>query len=218
MRELFQHRWAYSYFAALWEMTTLRQRVIFCQHCDGVTPATDRACEGCGAELFDPLPCEPCRILSVSGRTFDVRQQQHAWSSPAARMLQARTPGRRTRQDGDSGTRWPGSVVAGYWDCILVETAADNVAGIARHQLDCWSTGRRRRIWCHLEAETYWLSAQCIRHARQAHLRTDTGIASRTLPILLGGSHTCLNSGRGSVHQLRLVSGGHWPYLMRSTA
>jgi hypothetical protein len=42
-------------FAALWEMTTPRQRVIFCQQCDGVTPATDRVCVGCGTELFDPF-------------------------------------------------------------------------------------------------------------------------------------------------------------------
>jgi heme-degrading monooxygenase HmoA len=55
MRELYRHRWQYSHFAALWEMTTPRQRVIFCQQCDGVTPATDRVCAGCGTELFDPF-------------------------------------------------------------------------------------------------------------------------------------------------------------------
>jgi heme-degrading monooxygenase HmoA len=55
MRELFRRRWQYSHFAALWEMTTPRQRVIFCQQCDGVTPATDVLCAGCGSELFDPF-------------------------------------------------------------------------------------------------------------------------------------------------------------------
>jgi heme-degrading monooxygenase HmoA len=55
MRELFAHRWQYSHFAALWEMRTPRQRVIFCQQCDGVTPATDRLCVGCGTEVFDPF-------------------------------------------------------------------------------------------------------------------------------------------------------------------
>jgi hypothetical protein len=55
IRELFRQRWAYSHFAALWEMTTPRQRVIFCQQCDGVTPATDGVCVGCGTELFDPF-------------------------------------------------------------------------------------------------------------------------------------------------------------------
>ena len=55
MRELFHQRWAYSHFAGLWEITTPRQRVIFCQQCDGVTPATDRVCVGCGTELFDPF-------------------------------------------------------------------------------------------------------------------------------------------------------------------
>lgn len=55
MRELFRRRWQYSHFAGLWEMTTPRQRVIFCQQCDGVTPATDLSCVGCGTELFDPF-------------------------------------------------------------------------------------------------------------------------------------------------------------------
>jgi len=55
MRELFFHRWQYSHFAGLWEMTTPRQRVIFCQRCDGVTPTTERLCVGCGNELFDPF-------------------------------------------------------------------------------------------------------------------------------------------------------------------
>jgi heme-degrading monooxygenase HmoA len=55
MRDLYSQRWQYSHFAALWEMTTPRQRVIFCQQCDAVTPATDRVCVGCGIELFDPF-------------------------------------------------------------------------------------------------------------------------------------------------------------------
>jgi heme-degrading monooxygenase HmoA len=55
MNELYRNRWQYTHFAALWEMNTPRQRVIFCQQCDGVTPATDRFCAGCGTELFDPF-------------------------------------------------------------------------------------------------------------------------------------------------------------------
>ena len=55
MRELYRQRWQYSHFAALWEMTTPHQRVIFCQQCAGVTPATDGLCVGCGTELFDPF-------------------------------------------------------------------------------------------------------------------------------------------------------------------
>ena len=54
MRELFQHRWQYSHFAGLWEVAAPRPRVIFCQQCDGVTPAGDGVCGGCGTELFDP--------------------------------------------------------------------------------------------------------------------------------------------------------------------
>ena len=51
MRELYRQRWAYSH----WEMTTPRQCVIFCQQCDGVTPATEDICRACGTELFDPF-------------------------------------------------------------------------------------------------------------------------------------------------------------------
>jgi heme-degrading monooxygenase HmoA len=54
MQALFRHRWQYSHFAGLWEMSTPRQRVIFCQLCDGVTPATEGHCASCGTELFDP--------------------------------------------------------------------------------------------------------------------------------------------------------------------
>ncbi|MGH9235921.1 MAG: antibiotic biosynthesis monooxygenase family protein [Acidimicrobiales bacterium] len=55
MRDLFRQRWQYSHFAALWELAAPRQRVIFCQACDGVTPATDGVCAGCGTDLFDPF-------------------------------------------------------------------------------------------------------------------------------------------------------------------
>ena len=55
MRGLFKERWQYTHFAGLWEMNTPRQRMIFCQECDAVTPTTDRTCSGCGMELFDPF-------------------------------------------------------------------------------------------------------------------------------------------------------------------
>jgi heme-degrading monooxygenase HmoA len=55
MRDLYRHRWQYSHFAGLWEMTAPRQRVIFCQQCEAVTPAAERRCAGCGTELFDPF-------------------------------------------------------------------------------------------------------------------------------------------------------------------
>jgi len=54
MRELYRNRWQYSHFAALWETTAHRDRVIFCQVCDGVTPSTETHCNECGIELFDP--------------------------------------------------------------------------------------------------------------------------------------------------------------------
>ena len=55
MRGLYNGRWQYSHFAGLWEVTTPRRRVIFCQRCDGVTAAVDRVCNSCGTELFDPF-------------------------------------------------------------------------------------------------------------------------------------------------------------------
>jgi hypothetical protein len=59
-------------------MITPRQRVIFCQQCDGVTAATDRVCVGCGTELFDPFavprPLAEARYRDAdpSGRTTPV--------------------------------------------------------------------------------------------------------------------------------------------------
>lgn len=54
MRGLHRNRWQYSHFAGLWEMNTPRQRMIFCQICDGVTPSTETRCAKCGTDLFDP--------------------------------------------------------------------------------------------------------------------------------------------------------------------
>jgi heme-degrading monooxygenase HmoA len=54
MKGLYEHRWQYSHFAGLWETATPRPRVIFCRNCDGVTPANEPVCRGCGMELFDP--------------------------------------------------------------------------------------------------------------------------------------------------------------------
>ena len=59
MRNLFRRRWQYTHFAGLWECTTPRQRVIFCQACDAVTPATAGGCDGCGTPLFDPYAAAP---------------------------------------------------------------------------------------------------------------------------------------------------------------
>jgi heme-degrading monooxygenase HmoA len=54
MRGLYEGRWQYTHFAGLWECATPRERVIFCQRCDAVTPATAGTCRGCGRELYDP--------------------------------------------------------------------------------------------------------------------------------------------------------------------
>jgi heme-degrading monooxygenase HmoA len=53
MRDLYRHRWQYSHFASLFETTALRERVIFCQDCDGITPMPAETCRGCGAPLVD---------------------------------------------------------------------------------------------------------------------------------------------------------------------
>jgi hypothetical protein len=51
VRDLYQQRWQHSHFAAIWEMTTSRNRVIFCAGCRAVTPAAQQQCSGCGAAL-----------------------------------------------------------------------------------------------------------------------------------------------------------------------
>lgn len=53
VRDLYGQRWQYSHFSALWEMTSNHGRMIFCDRCDGITPASDGVCAGCGAPLVD---------------------------------------------------------------------------------------------------------------------------------------------------------------------
>jgi len=53
VRGLYQQRWQYSHFAAIWEMTTNHGRVVFCPSCQAVSPAADQRCGGCGAQLSD---------------------------------------------------------------------------------------------------------------------------------------------------------------------
>ena len=43
-----------SHFAAIWEITSNHDRVIFCPDCQTATPAAHQRCGGCGAELSDP--------------------------------------------------------------------------------------------------------------------------------------------------------------------
>jgi len=53
VRDLYRHRWQYSHFSALWEMTSNHGRLIFCDQCDGITAASAGACSGCGTPLAD---------------------------------------------------------------------------------------------------------------------------------------------------------------------
>ena len=50
---LYRERWQYSHFAALFEITSHRDRLIFCDHCDGITPMPAAECRGCGTALID---------------------------------------------------------------------------------------------------------------------------------------------------------------------
>ena len=59
VRDLYQERWQYSHFAAIWEMTSSHDRVIFCPSCQAVTPAAGQRCRGCGAGLLDAYQAQP---------------------------------------------------------------------------------------------------------------------------------------------------------------
>lgn len=54
MRRLDEERWQYSHFAAIWEISSNRDRLVYCTECDGVTSATSRHCGECGAAMADP--------------------------------------------------------------------------------------------------------------------------------------------------------------------
>lgn len=58
VRGLFQGRWQYSHFSAIWEMTTNHDRIVFCDRCQGITPASERMCRACGTELADVFRAE----------------------------------------------------------------------------------------------------------------------------------------------------------------
>lgn len=53
VRDLYQQRWQYSHFSAVWEMASNHGRVIFCDRCDGITAASEKVCSSCGVEFVD---------------------------------------------------------------------------------------------------------------------------------------------------------------------
>jgi hypothetical protein len=53
VRDLYQQRWQQSHFAAIWEMTTNHDRMIFCPACQAATPAAQQRCRECDTELLD---------------------------------------------------------------------------------------------------------------------------------------------------------------------
>jgi heme-degrading monooxygenase HmoA len=58
VRELYRHRWQNSHYSALFALQSSHGRVIFCDTCDGVTPAEERVCNNCGAALNDIFAAE----------------------------------------------------------------------------------------------------------------------------------------------------------------
>ncbi len=55
VRELYKQRWQYSHFARLWDVASEHDRIVFCDQCDGMTPASAGACGSCGAPIVDPF-------------------------------------------------------------------------------------------------------------------------------------------------------------------
>jgi heme-degrading monooxygenase HmoA len=53
VRDLYRHRWQYSHFSALWEMTSNHGRLIFCDRCGAITAATAGVCSGCDTPRED---------------------------------------------------------------------------------------------------------------------------------------------------------------------
>lgn len=53
VRDLYRHRWQYSHFSAVWELSSNHGRQVFCPQCPSVTPAAAGACEGCGTPFVD---------------------------------------------------------------------------------------------------------------------------------------------------------------------
>jgi heme-degrading monooxygenase HmoA len=53
VRDLYKQRWQYSHFSAVWEMASNHGRLVFCDQCDGITAASEKACSGCGVEIVD---------------------------------------------------------------------------------------------------------------------------------------------------------------------
>jgi len=66
MRTTFRRRWQYTHFAGLWQVASPRQRLFFCQACDGITPSTESHCTSCGVALLDPYGVPDVSAASVS--------------------------------------------------------------------------------------------------------------------------------------------------------
>lgn len=65
MQMTFDRRWNYTHFAGLWQVAVPRQRLFFCQSCDGITPSTESSCTVCGSPLPDPFG--DTRLRSAAG-------------------------------------------------------------------------------------------------------------------------------------------------------
>jgi hypothetical protein len=67
VHNLYKHRWQYSHFSAIWELTTNHGRQIFCDQCDGITAASERRCNSCGAPLVDIYRHDPAPPAPLTG-------------------------------------------------------------------------------------------------------------------------------------------------------
>lgn len=54
VKDLYQQRWQYSHFSAIWQTASNHDRVVFCDTCDAITPASARLCPDCGTTFLDP--------------------------------------------------------------------------------------------------------------------------------------------------------------------
>jgi heme-degrading monooxygenase HmoA len=48
VRGLYEGRWEYTHFSAIWELVSSHGRVVFCGACGGVARVLDNACSSCG--------------------------------------------------------------------------------------------------------------------------------------------------------------------------
>ena len=79
VRDLVAHRWQYSHFSALWEVTSNHGRQVFCPDCDAVTPAAEGAAGAAAPRTSrrSPPPPDHERSRSLVGRAGTLGVDGH---------------------------------------------------------------------------------------------------------------------------------------------